>query len=100
MKRLFFATKIELDDNFTSILQKLKKNTSFDTISWVEKENLHLTLRFLGKTPESKISTLIEQVTPIFQKQSTIELKMNRMLFSVAATNLRLYGWDLKEMMR
>ncbi len=78
MKRLFFATKIELDDNFTSILQKLKKNTSFDTISWVEKENLHLTLRFLGKTPESKISTLIEQVTLIFQKQSTIELKMNR----------------------
>lgn len=78
MKRLFFATKIELDSHFTSILEKLKKQTHFDTISWIEKENLHLTLRFLGKTPENKIYTLIEHVTPIFQEEEIIELKMNK----------------------
>ena len=48
MKRLFIASKIDLDSNFTSLYQQLKSQSQFDDISWSEPQNLHLTLRFLG----------------------------------------------------
>ena len=60
MKRLFIATKISLNEECRQLLQDLQKITSCDKITWVEDEVSHLTLRFLGKTPDPQIPLIKE----------------------------------------
>lgn len=76
MKRLFIASKIDLDSNFTSLYQQLRLQSPFDEISWTESQNLHLTLRFLGKTPDSQIGNIIHSLNDIFKNYGNIELKL------------------------
>ena len=60
--RLFIA--VDLDNNLKekiyNIVEKLK--TTDCNIKWVEKENLHLTLKFIGETPEEKIETIKKSI--------------------------------------
>lgn len=58
MKRLFVAIKIIPDAAFLSIYQKLRLQLSLDKIKWVEPKNFHLTLKFIGKTPEDRLNVL------------------------------------------
>ena len=51
---------------------KLKKNMLYSTledtpakIAWVKSNNLHLTIKFIGYTPESFINKIIEVIKPI-----------------------------------
>lgn len=78
MKRLFIATNVHLNPNFLSLYKQLRLRTPFDNIAWIEETNLHLTLRFLGKTPDNQIEPLIDSLTPIFKKQEKIDIELNR----------------------
>lgn len=78
MKRLFIASKIDLDSNFISLYQQLRLQSPFDEISWAESQNLHLTLRFLGKTPDSQIDTIINALKSVFKNYGNVELEMNK----------------------
>lgn len=55
MKRLFIAIKIEPDKAFNEIYNELISRLSYENLRFVEPDKLHLTLRFLGDTEESKI---------------------------------------------
>ena len=55
MKRLFAAVKIEPEENFMSSLAALRQALQWEKISWVKPDNFHITLKFLGKTPEEKL---------------------------------------------
>ena len=55
MKRLFAAIKIIPDENFLKTYYGLMKGMHFAKINWVKPENIHLTLKFFGETPEDKI---------------------------------------------
>ncbi|ACK42736.1 MULTISPECIES: RNA 2',3'-cyclic phosphodiesterase [Dictyoglomus] len=66
-KRLFIA--IEFEDSVKEHIYKFQKELKasiIGDIKWVEKENFHLTIRFLGETPES----LIEDVKSILEEVS------------------------------
>jgi RNA 2',3'-cyclic 3'-phosphodiesterase len=56
--RLFIAVPIcrELKKKFSCLTSELRK-TGAD-VKWVEEANLHLTLKFLGETPESKVELI------------------------------------------
>lgn len=58
MKRLFAAIKITPDENFLKIYFDLMKGLHFTKINWVKPENMHLTLKFFGETPESKVELI------------------------------------------
>jgi 2'-5' RNA ligase len=58
MKRLFVAIKINPDPEFLSFFRSLKNNLMADRIKWVDEHNLHITLKFLGETPEPSIPTI------------------------------------------
>jgi len=65
MKRLFVAVKVQPDNQFEEIYRELRKKLILDKIKWVEPQNLHLTLKFLGKTPAEdfeKIHTVLQEV--------------------------------------
>jgi 2'-5' RNA ligase len=57
--RLFIALELsqEVHDQLAKLILDLKK-VSPATVKWVKPENIHLTLKFLGDTPQAKIPTL------------------------------------------
>lgn len=55
MKRIFIGTKIGTDKNFRKLVSSMKDELSGESIKWTDTANLHVTLGFLGDTPEEKI---------------------------------------------
>ena len=55
MKRLFAAIKIHPSENYTSRYLSLKNSLKDEKIRWVDPENIHITLKFFGETPEHHI---------------------------------------------
>lgn len=77
MKRLFCAIKIIPDENFLKIYYSLVKGLHFAKINWVKPENMHLTLKFFGETPENrieKINSIISETKNVFSPFN-IEIK-------------------------
>jgi 2'-5' RNA ligase len=79
MKRLFIAVDIELLENFQALTHQLQFFLKNDDIVWVKKELQHLTLRFLGATPETKIQPLVNMLTELTNTTQTFELQLNKM---------------------
>jgi len=78
-KRLFIAIKIipirKLNEAYSDIKNELK----IEKIRWVNTENLHFTLKFLGDTDENKIPEIIESLN----KVSKVNKKSNVSIFGL-----------------
>lgn len=79
MKRLFIATKIELEKPFLDLEQNLKRYLANDKIVWVEGKLQHLTHRFLGQTPDAQISKLKQMLNHLGQNFNAFDLEMNKL---------------------
>jgi 2'-5' RNA ligase len=79
MKRLFIAVPVQIAAPFDALTQNLQKELSRDKIVWVEPELQHLTLRFLGKTPEHFIEPLIQRLREITTQQEPFTLELNKL---------------------
>ena len=58
MKRLFAAIKLHPSEVFLKQYYFLKKNLQQEKIRWVDPENIHVTLKFFGETPEHHIPAI------------------------------------------
>ncbi len=58
MKRVFIAVKIIPGPELLKILNSLKAVLGDEKINWVNPENIHLTLAFIGETEEERIKIL------------------------------------------
>ena len=81
MKRLFIATKVGLNDECRQLLQGLQQRTQHDKIIWVKDEVSHLTLRFLGKTPESQIPLIQEAMEKAVIPFNPFSLQLDKLGF-------------------
>ncbi len=79
MKRLFIAAKICLDQPFLELIGTLRKECSYDDIVWVNNNLQHLTLRFLGATPESKILSLIKMLKEVTSATKSFKMEINKL---------------------
>lgn len=79
MKRLFIAFKTELASEYDTMLKQLKLATRYDEIKWVEGNLQHLTLKFLGKTPEPKIEPLCQILAQIAKESESFNVKINKL---------------------
>ena len=73
MKRLFIALVLHQDiKTFLTkeITDRLKKSNA--RVSWVPKENLHITLKFLGDTLEDKIPSIISCISELSIKHRAV----------------------------
>lgn len=64
--RTFIAIKIIPEKKLLDIVSILKKSLEGEAISWVDTNNLHLTLRFLGETSDEqvlKITGLLDDIS-------------------------------------
>jgi 2'-5' RNA ligase len=62
MKRTFFAVDIRPHERLTAILQDIRNHLAGEKIKWVTADLMHLTLKFLGDTPEDDIPQIIRSV--------------------------------------
>lgn len=56
--RTFIAVKIEPQPELTELIKHLKKTFEKEKIKWVEENNLHLTLKFLGDTSPLQVEAV------------------------------------------
>jgi 2'-5' RNA ligase len=66
-KRLFLAINLpnEMKEQLADLVKKLDKANKNKPIKWVENENFHLTLHFLGSTPAEKLDSIDKAIEPI-----------------------------------
>jgi 2'-5' RNA ligase len=70
MRRTFIAIKIEPGDRLLQAYTKLQNELKNEKIKWVDDENFHTTLFFLGDTSEEMISRVkqaLAGLTPAFE---------------------------------
>lgn len=77
MKRLFVAIHIQPTEEFISFYEALRKDLRFAQITWVRQENIHITLKFFGETPEDRITDInrVMQMVALLHHPFDIELK-------------------------
>jgi 2'-5' RNA ligase len=79
MKRLFIATKIELNEQYTSLMRQLQRQLSGDKIVWVDSRLQHLTFRFLGQTPDNQIPILKNILNEVAQQTQAFTLNLDKL---------------------
>jgi 2'-5' RNA ligase len=65
MKRIFIAIPVAPSEFLLKILRELQTQLTGEAIKWVEPENLHLTLKFLGDTHEKQLPAIHEKLKGI-----------------------------------
>ena len=80
MKRLFLAIPIKTNDNgFIPLLEGLRRQLAHEKrINWVNPEHIHLTLKFIGNTPNEDIPKIIDGVGEMLQNHKSFTMDFNR----------------------
>ena len=80
MKRLFLAIPIKTTDNdFIPLLDGLKRQLAHEKrINWVKPHNIHLTLKFIGDTPNEDIPKIIDAVDEMLKNHKSFTMDFNR----------------------
>ncbi len=73
-KRIFLGIKIPVEQKLLGTLSEIKKTLKNDYIKWVEINNLHLTLLFLGDINEEIISDIISKLKMVENKVSNFKI--------------------------
>ena len=60
MRRLFCAVKVPLNDALEEVTRVFRQELSEAQINWVSPQNLHLTLKFFGDTPNEEVDGILE----------------------------------------
>ena len=79
-KRLFIAADIS-DDARTAVsglIASLQEEFPVKGVSWSKLENLHVTIKFLGKTDEAAEKVLIEKLSPITASYQPFRLQLDK----------------------
>ncbi len=78
MPRIFIAIRMpdEVIQKITRISQYFQSQLPERALKWVETENLHLTLKFLGEIPETIISEVQQLLTQAAATQKPFELSV------------------------
>lgn len=61
-KRIFIAIKPTLSPLLIDCYKSLKDKLGEDGINWVPTENMHLTIKFLGDTPEFYFNSIVNSI--------------------------------------
>ena len=61
MKRTFLAIPIPVGTEFPALTQRLQRNLEHErrNINWCKPDQIHLTLKFVGDTPDQDIPKII-----------------------------------------
>lgn len=73
--RTFIAVKIQAEEKLLKQLQRYKQLFKNDSIRWVNPENFHLTLRFIGNTNKQQLYELVDRMEEVAGNTKYLTLK-------------------------
>ncbi|QIA07273.1 RNA 2',3'-cyclic phosphodiesterase [Draconibacterium halophilum] len=74
--RTFIALKIAPNQKVLELLQHFKNLFPNDRIKWVDTDNFHLTLRFIGNTTREQLYELVDRLELLFSDQSKFQITL------------------------
>ncbi len=74
--RTFIAVKIIPEAELVTFLRRIKEEFSNDPIKWVDENNLHLTLRFLGETSYEQVQKINHSLEEIASQTERFSVKL------------------------
>lgn len=90
-KRLFVAINLpmELKRELFEIQKEINSQLGEEysqskVFKWVAMENLHLTLKFIGKVGDSQITKIIEDIEKMAKKQKSFEIKTRQICYDIS----------------
>jgi len=87
-KRLFIS--IPLPTVWLDLFERYKKEYFNEPIRWIEKENLHLTVHFMGDTPEEKIPEINKKLRGISAEISPFSIEFFKIDFAPPGKSKRM----------
>ncbi|MCD6550505.1 RNA 2',3'-cyclic phosphodiesterase [bacterium] len=90
-KRIFIA--INLPDEVKQKLLDFQKKWSELPVRWVKKENLHLTLNFLGYIFEKDLNAITKSVEEISQRHQPFFIELDKIDFGARYKNIPRLIW-------
>ncbi|MEK7790047.1 MAG: RNA 2',3'-cyclic phosphodiesterase [Deltaproteobacteria bacterium] len=87
-KRLFLS--IPFPKSWVDLFDEYKKEYLHHPIRWIEKENLHLTLYFIGETPENRIPEMKEKLRHISPESPPFSLEFSKIDFAPPGRSKRM----------
>lgn len=100
-KRLFLAINLpnEIKKQLIDLVLKLQKNNKNKPIKWVENDNFHLTLHFLGSTPAEKLDLIDKAIEPIVASFPILNFQLSNTINAFPNLNdPRVIFLDIKEL--
>ena len=78
-KRTFLAISIPSGTEFPALIEKLKKNLQHERyMNYVKTNQIHLTLKFVGETPEEDVPAIIEACRKVAKNHKPFTMDFNR----------------------
>lgn len=74
--RTFIAIKITPEEKLLGIISELKKSLASEEIRWVDTDNLHLTLRFLGETNQFQVNEICKKLEAISKQFQPFQFEL------------------------
>ena len=74
--RTFIAVKITPEKSLLDLIVDLKRNLKSEEIRWVDINNLHLTLRFLGETNQFQVNEIVKMLDSISKKFQPFQFEL------------------------
>lgn len=97
MKRIFIAIKMPVSKKTEELISKIRYSLKNERINWVEIDNLHITLFFLGDTEENKIDEIVKQLTVQLKEARSFNLKCESVGVFKNVYNPKVLWLGLKE---
>ena len=78
-KRLFLALNLpkEIRNELTDLVKKLDQANKNKPIKWVENDNFHLTLHFLGSLPIEKLDSIDNAILPMVARFPILNFQLS-----------------------
>jgi 2'-5' RNA ligase len=76
MKRLFLAIDITPGNELTEAFDNVRHTLRMEKINWVRKDQMHLTLSFLGDTEENIIPGLVTDIETVMNTHHSFRLTL------------------------
>ena len=99
MKRTFLAIPIPAGTEFPALTQRLQRNLEHErrNINWCKPDQIHLTLKFVGDTPDQDIPKIIEACQKVAQRHQPFAMDFNRTGFFGSNHSPRVLWLGMKD---
>lgn len=80
MKRTFLAIPIATGTEYPALVEKLQANLQHEkrNINWCKTNQIHLTLKFIGDTPDEDVANIIEACQKVAKNHQPFSMDFNR----------------------